>query len=235
MSAVNYQPGDKRLDLILGQVTPNDLNWGLIVGDIAHNLRSALDHLIYQLALLNGQPTSCSKKTAFPICIDEQSFARGRWKAELYIHPAAFAFVEELQPYKAANLAGKRAESSYLWTVSELDIIDKHRMLITAEESFRLTGVSYGVNDVLRTNVPIDIDWRAHIVGTPVTNIDYSSFKLKDEDKMHANAQMEVQVFFHDTGTGCDGLQLQAALRPCIRYVSDIVELFNAQFFNSIP
>src|SRR5260370_16394428 len=38
---------------------------GLITGDVIHNLRSALDHLAYQLVLVNG--STPSKQTAFPI------------------------------------------------------------------------------------------------------------------------------------------------------------------------
>src|ERR1051325_3198101 len=38
---------------------------GLLAGDVIHNLRSALDHLAYQLVYVNG--AAHSKQTAFPI------------------------------------------------------------------------------------------------------------------------------------------------------------------------
>lgn len=39
-------------------LVPPDPDWGLIIGDCIHNLRSALDHLAYQLAILGqgGDP-----------------------------------------------------------------------------------------------------------------------------------------------------------------------------------
>ena len=46
------------------------LELGVIAGDFAHNLRSGLDHLIYQLAVLDtgGDPPN---RTGFPIFEDE--------------------------------------------------------------------------------------------------------------------------------------------------------------------
>ena len=46
--------GEKALSLkILKE--PKNPEWGLILGDMVHNLRSALDHLVWQLVLLNGE------------------------------------------------------------------------------------------------------------------------------------------------------------------------------------
>ena len=44
-------------------------NWGIWIGEIAHNLRSALDHLVYQLALLESQPktVAADRRLQFPI------------------------------------------------------------------------------------------------------------------------------------------------------------------------
>lgn len=39
--------------------------WSTIIGDIVHNLRSALDHLAYQLVLANGHKPG--GKTGYPI------------------------------------------------------------------------------------------------------------------------------------------------------------------------
>jgi hypothetical protein len=34
---------------------PMDPQWSLLVGDVVHNLRSALDHLAWQLVILDGR------------------------------------------------------------------------------------------------------------------------------------------------------------------------------------
>jgi hypothetical protein len=58
---------DLHIDNIKGKLTcdaripdaPPVHKWGLVVGDVLHNLRSALDHLAWQLVLANGKsPTS---------------------------------------------------------------------------------------------------------------------------------------------------------------------------------
>lgn len=46
--------------------------WGAIIGDVIHNLRSSLDYLIWQLVLSNGKTPS--KRTGFPICDNAKKF-----------------------------------------------------------------------------------------------------------------------------------------------------------------
>ncbi|HXC47592.1 MAG TPA: hypothetical protein VNU20_04825 [Candidatus Sulfotelmatobacter sp.] len=225
-------PGRTWWDLSVKEVTPNNPNWALIVGDIIHNLRSALDHLVYQLAILHGQSTNFARETFFPISLDASSFSKARVKLESHIAPRALALIEELQPYKAADLVGKDPKASKLWIVSELDIIDKHRILIVTGKFFRITELNCFVNNGTPVVVPVDPAWHPLIDGAPLASVDFSSFALKDEDKMNVGARMEVQIFFNETGTEFDGLQPVEALQPCIRYISGVVELFEGQFFN---
>ncbi|HEY5295650.1 MAG TPA: hypothetical protein VIJ70_09290, partial [Gaiellaceae bacterium] len=55
---LNKKTGRKQIDFEIHK--PNPPIWGVIVGDIAHNLRGVLDHLVYQLS---GK----SHDTGFPI------------------------------------------------------------------------------------------------------------------------------------------------------------------------
>lgn len=64
----------KHLILKLPTAEPLDPVLPLIIGDCIHNLRSALDHLVFQLALLNKAGTESASKTAFPICLSSSSF-----------------------------------------------------------------------------------------------------------------------------------------------------------------
>jgi hypothetical protein len=95
---------------------------GLLLGDFVHNLRSALDHLVCQLSLLEG-PTDCSD-TQYPICFNKGRFnqLKGNWlKGVSARHRAA---IEKTQPYH-----GRRPESHPLAVLDWLDRIDKHRVL----------------------------------------------------------------------------------------------------------
>lgn len=49
---------------------PPSLDWGVSIGEITHNLRSALNHLVYQLTLLNSanKPITVTGDKAWRIC-----------------------------------------------------------------------------------------------------------------------------------------------------------------------
>src|SRR4030042_415568 len=57
--------------------SPPPLDWGIYIGEIAHNLRSALNYLVYQLALLNSlnEPKTVAQDTRlqFPIFVAKWS------------------------------------------------------------------------------------------------------------------------------------------------------------------
>jgi hypothetical protein len=229
---VNHQPERGLMVLRHGKVAPNDPDWPLIVGDIVHNLRSALDHLVCQLAILNGNDVSCCDKTYFPICICKPDFAKAKRMVEPLISPEAFTSLEELQPYNAANIAGKEPTSSNLWIISKLDIVDKHRMLVVVGKFFRTIDLCYTFNDGDPVKVDVDDTWRPLEDGTKIASIDLAKLSPGPEDKMRVQGGTEVQVFISETGCGCDGLEVGVALLPCIRYVTQIVDLFEAKFFS---
>lgn len=59
-----------------------DLDWGVSIGEIAHNLRSALDGLVWQLALLKTKGKAPAGNTQFPIfLIGRTKRRRGGQKA----------------------------------------------------------------------------------------------------------------------------------------------------------
>lgn len=96
-----------------------DPRWGLIAGDAIHNLRSALDHLVWQLVLANGrQPTD---ETMFPIARSAKQFQAGGLRRIKGVSAQAQAAIQAAQPYKGGNDA--------FWRLHRLDANDKHRVL----------------------------------------------------------------------------------------------------------
>jgi hypothetical protein len=99
----------------------------LVLGDCVHNLRSALDHLAYQLVVLNGKPTS--GRPAFPIFDHPPRERRKcRWRDVPFSVPGisdkANKIIEAVQPYKGGNIG------RWLTVLRDLDNIDKHRHLL---------------------------------------------------------------------------------------------------------
>lgn len=108
------------------------IQWSANVGDIIHNLRSALDHLAYELVQANGR---LATKTTFPISDNEAKFKAHFPQALHGASTTAISTIESLKPYKGGN--------DDLWRIHQLDIIDKHRAIVTV-------GVAY---EHLKVNV----------------------------------------------------------------------------------
>lgn len=94
---------------------------GVIVGDCVHNLRSALDQLIYQLAL--GRKDSPGRKTAFPVFIDAGTYRKQRRRIIGDLDPKAQQIVDDLQP------GGDNPTFDPLYVLHELWNEDKHRLI----------------------------------------------------------------------------------------------------------
>jgi hypothetical protein len=112
------------------------LLWSVMCGNIVHNLRSALDHLVWQMVLANGiqAPKTGSRGNAFPIKVTPPG--KGETFASIYakngklagVHPDHIALIEEFQPYKVIP-HGASANEHPLALLDELWQIDKHRHL----------------------------------------------------------------------------------------------------------
>jgi hypothetical protein len=99
--------------------------YGVVVGDVIHNLRSALDHTVWQLVLANGQTPD--HRTMFPITRSSAEFEdrRGGLRG---VSEQAHAVIESVQPYHTPE-PSVAPENSFLWMLNELSRWDKHRVL----------------------------------------------------------------------------------------------------------
>jgi hypothetical protein len=96
---------------------------GIFVGEFAHNLRAALDNLVWQLVRLRGG--SPTRRTEFPIYESRKRY-RDRGRATLRgVSTDDRAAIELIQPFEA----GESAPDTYLALLAWLNNIDKHRFL----------------------------------------------------------------------------------------------------------
>jgi len=101
------------------------IRWSLITGDIVHNLRSSLDNMVWELAVLKSGPAPPRPKIIqFPIADDPDGF-----RSELYriaaLSAEAQARIERAQPYNR-----KHPElPPLLGLVRDFKNLDKHRLL----------------------------------------------------------------------------------------------------------
>lgn len=108
---------------------PTELS--LILGDAFHNIRTALDHLVWGLveANPNRPPNTPGTFTMFPICDTRQGYREQVAKRRILgaVSEAA-ALIDGAQPYHRRE-AGRDHTLHPLWVLNALENIDKHRRL----------------------------------------------------------------------------------------------------------
>jgi hypothetical protein len=123
-SSVRFEddPETKERTFYLNRVTDIPLEILVIIGDALHNLRSALDHLAYQLPLAPGKMRG---RTQFPIVESVTKYMSKEIRGNVTMFRTdVVEALDSLKPYKGGN--------DLLWCLHCLDIIDKHRLLLTA-------------------------------------------------------------------------------------------------------
>lgn len=139
-----FNPKTKQFDVVARMPDPPPIV-GLLVGDCIHNLRSALDHIVYSLISTNhlrlGKPPS--EKAMFPICDTRSGYLHqiGKLKRLDGIPDAVATFIESLQPYHTRE-KGLDHTLHPLWVLNKLENIDKHRRLTLASAVARHAHVS---------------------------------------------------------------------------------------------
>lgn len=109
------------------------VHWGIMIGDVVHNTRAALDHLALQLALQGGGRRG---RTAFPIYLTlaEYRHAQGQ-NAVRGMEPYAIALIESLRP---------KNTDDPLWILKKLDDEDKHNLVNVSASVVRMSNLSVG-------------------------------------------------------------------------------------------
>jgi hypothetical protein len=113
------------------QVKPLPENLPLMLGDANHNLRSALDYLVYQLHERHYRgniPPEIAEWTQFPIRTQVPKSNADSWATIKHLGKKERTAIVQLQPYKQRNdsLHGIR---EHLADIAIIDNIDKHRRL----------------------------------------------------------------------------------------------------------
>ena len=123
---------------------------GLLVGDIVHNMRSALDHLVFELALLHtGGKVARPDRTQFTIRDCNDRFERAAAQDLAEVAPQHRDLIEKFQPYHTMD--ADVAVGLYfhpLAMLRDLSNSDKHRILtpvLVPSTSVTLDGPSQWV------------------------------------------------------------------------------------------
>ena len=110
--------------LTYGSTKPTPARFGLICGDCLQCLRSSLDYLVWELAVVNGaQP---NHNQMFPICLSEKDFTQQLARHRLQgIQQEAIDLIKNCQPFLLS-----KPEESPLAILDKLANINKHRRVL---------------------------------------------------------------------------------------------------------
>ncbi len=104
------------------------LRLSVIAGEVVHQLRSSLDHLIWQLVVANGSHEP-SRLLEFPVVRDSTNYASAAGQKLKGVRADAAELIESLQPYRPYE-EGASIQDHPLLILHDLNIIDKHRFII---------------------------------------------------------------------------------------------------------
>lgn len=222
------------LRALVNILPPEDL--GICIGEAAHNLRSALDGLTWQLALLNTDTPA--DNTQFPIFMRGTTKLRrkpkqGKGRGSLIPHfakdgrnlirslrPEHQAAFEALQPYKRGN----RGDRNPLYLLQELNNADKHRLLQVAggKPAGYMSGGVWG-DDPLP-------DFHIDLGGVFEDGAIVGHLAASDASKVRVDQMIPPFIGFWKGCPALRGAGVCLWLSKMAEHVSEIVESFVPEF-----
>ncbi len=181
---------NRRLIYYVSSVKPAPICLAIIAGDAIQNLRSALDHLAWQLFLVGPQRTTTNRQiqrqVSFPIGSDVLGFNSQLGRFRSIFKQDAITTLNIIQPYKLGK-------GHKIWMLNELNNIDKHRFLVTVASILQSTNIgAYMCAQMNATGA-------SQILGFPVPKLDAyfktssNHFPLKEGDELFTDA-VDAQV-----------------------------------------
>ena len=146
-----HQDLDEQTWVYRGPTLSAPIEWSVIIGEILYNLRSALDHLVWQLVLANDQIPG--RHNEFPITKDHEQWQRERSNLLKGVGQRHQAMIGYLQPFTGGiNLP---FDVSKLNALNDLSNIEKHRHLIVTVLASSVSDVNIPALEKPRTGPPL--------------------------------------------------------------------------------
>ena len=205
------------------KVTPVPPRILLITGDILQNIRSSLDYLVNALVRANGGTPN--EFTGFPIfknipTTKEQKDAFARKVKGM--RQEAVDIIERAKPYKGGN--------SPLWRLHDLNVRDKHRLLLTAGaavwqfnvgQHLRATGRAVGLLANANAN-----DWWVGRTQALLVEEGQQLYADPPDAKVNKDIQFRFQVALNEAGV-CEGEPLIMVVRQSLNLVRGLLPNFD--------
>ena len=199
------------------------LEHGIIVGDLVHQLRSCLDHIVYAMVKPVCTDDRILRKVTFPVFCDSTELTNSRsFKTLTNVLGSGSKQIAEIyrsQPHERDPISPK---SDPLWIISKLDNIDKHRTILVINPTISVSGrVKSHSGDVpfVARKQPIK-------AGTAVLNL---SGPLPDPPRKVEVERVTPLVVFAETDGVCDNLSVFPLFRSMINAVTRVTKAFESK------
>jgi hypothetical protein len=204
------------------------VKWSIVIGEIIHNLRSALDHLAWQLVKANGEKPD--RDTGFPIFFDnpfadnasEKSLER--WERMTRgMHADDIAILKAFQPYNAGDRANP------LLILNSLSNRDKHREIHFTQNVAHYTKVEFTDKRDLELESLME-PYRGTLEdGTVVLR--YRVVRTGDDPYVQVEVECSFDIAFRDP-EAIAGLSVEETFILLGHGVHDITHVFGEQRFS---
>jgi hypothetical protein len=213
----NVEPGKHRIVMRANRAGGSPpLHLGVIVGDALHDLRSALDHLIWQLVILDGHKPW--KRNQFPIFDTPKQFKDERPRYLRGVSTEHRAQIEMYQPYHG----GERGVR--LSTLARLNDVDKHRVVMVGTPIARTGQGTLGFGPNVTGAQITSKDWTTFEDGAVLYSIDSIDYT---GDNVQVQANLAFTVVFGEP----DGIATSRRDLIGIRdVIANVVEDFAGEF-----
>ena len=224
-----------RVGPIPPQLADIQVEAALRVGDAVHDLRSALDHLVWQLSLAGteGAEPSRPRRVQFPISSSPEGYEHARATALSEVSRGAQDMLESYQPYHGAagrpdNYSGPYVHQLAL--LQQLSNADKHRLLTT------VLSLSSGAQFLIPSDLlePVEVTYFGFTLTTTLPPVETDNEYRLEEGAAFARAKLRGPRLPDGTPVGRSmpslSLEENRPIGPTLLRIADYVGLILRSF-----
>ena len=221
----NSQTGECEWFLTKDAAIPAEIS--LVAGDAIQNLRSTLDHLVWQLIIVNNKIPKPGV-TGFPITETAQEYITSKIRRKIEgVSQAAECAIDALKPYKAGN--------DPLWRLHCMNNIDKHRLILSAASAMALhhllpsqkreiTKIFFGSNPTATSPPDLTNTFIKPATATFPLEVGKKFFSLP-ESEMENDFTFRLGIAFNEPGI-VQGESIVDTVQQLFSLVDNIVNVF---------
>ena len=190
-----------------------------IAGDAIQNLRSALDHVAYELVMTNVSGARPLGHVYFPIAESKAKYDAKKAKQLKGVSPAVIDAIDSLRPYKGGD--------DVLWLLHSLNNIDKHRLLVTVGSFYRSVDLGGHITRKMAKQFPHltempELSAFFRLEGAPPLRVGDDLLSLEPGGDVDPHMQFRFHLAFHEVGI-CEGEPLMDTLINMVDAVEGVV------------